>query len=64
MDTDAGTWAAAVAAIIMGGAEAAGIITAGAITVITRTFAFVSHCPGDSGGFSDSNWPRLPDAAS
>jgi hypothetical protein len=63
MDMDAGIWAAAAAAIIMGGAEAAGTITAGAIIVITKTFAFASHCPG-GGGFSDSNWPRLPDAAS
>jgi hypothetical protein len=61
---DAGIWAAAAAAIIMGGAEAAGTITAGAITVVTKAFAFARHCPSGSGGFSDSNWPRLPDAAS
>jgi hypothetical protein len=64
MDMDAGIWAAEAAAIIMGGAEAAGTITAGATIVITKTFAVASHCPGDSCGFSDSNWPRLPDAAS
>jgi hypothetical protein len=46
MDTD--IWAAAAAAIIMGGAEAADTIMAGAIIVITETFAFASHCPGES----------------
>ena len=55
---DAGIWAAAAAAIIMGGAEAAGTIT-----VITKTFALASHCPGECRSFSDSNWPRF-DAAS
>ena len=60
---DAGIWAAAAAAIIMAGAEAAGTITAGAITDITKTFALASHCPGECRSFSDSNWPRF-DAAS
>jgi hypothetical protein len=40
MDTDVGTWGAVATAIITGGAEAAGTIMAGAIIVITRTFAF------------------------
>lgn len=43
---DAGIWAAADAAIIMGGAEAAGTITAGAITVVTKAFAFRQPLPG------------------
>ena len=46
MDMDTGIWAAAAAAIIMAGAEAAGTITAGAIIVITKTFAFRQPLPG------------------
>jgi hypothetical protein len=64
MDMDAAIWAAEAAAIIMGGAGAAGTITAGATIVITKILAVARHCPGGSGGFSDNNWPRLPDAAS
>ena len=42
----AGIWAAAAAAIIMGGAGAVDTITDGAITVTTRTSAGAAHCPG------------------
>jgi hypothetical protein len=46
MDMDAGIWAAEAAAIIMGGAEAAGTIMAGAIIVTTKILAVARHCPG------------------
>ena len=61
---DAGIWAAEAAAIIMGGAAAADTITAGATIVITKILAVANHCPAAAAVFSDSNWPRLPDAAS
>ena len=41
-------WAGADGDIITDGAGVAAITTAGAITVITRSIAFVDHCPGES----------------
>ena len=63
MGMGADIWAVAVAATIMAGAEAAATITAVTIRAFTGTVAFAVHCPGDSEGSSDGNWPRPPDAA-